>query len=162
MSLAAACYSIYQIQTKQLSVTEDTATMLFYTALVGTITMTLATPWYWGGPTPDLMQGLLIASLGIYGGTGHLLLTRAFRHAPASTLSPFLYAQLIWATLFGWIFYAQLPDALSIAGMIIITLSSASIALGERFRSRRATAGEPTKADEVQQIRTATIKSAQH
>ena len=50
--LAAACYAIYQIQTRLLSPSEDTLTMLFYTALVGTVSMTLAAPLYWGGPTP--------------------------------------------------------------------------------------------------------------
>jgi len=62
---------------------------------------------------PDAWQGLGIASLGIYGGSGHLLMTRAFCHAPASTLSPFLYTQLIWAVLLGWLFYDHLPDLLS-------------------------------------------------
>ena len=108
--------------------------MLFYTALVGTVSMTLAAPLYWGGPTPDWIDAALIASLGIYGGTGHLLLTRAFRYAPASFLSPFLYAQLIWAMFFGWTIYDHLPDLLSIAGILVIAGSSISIALNERFK----------------------------
>jgi drug/metabolite transporter (DMT)-like permease len=134
MSLAAGCYAIYQVQTRHMSLTENTVTMLFYTALVGTVSMSLAAPLYWSGPMPDAWQGLGIASLGIYGGTGHLLMTRAFRHAPASTLSPFLYAQLVWAILLGWLFYDHLPDLLSIAGMAVIAGSSLSIALSERFR----------------------------
>ena len=137
MSLAATCYSIYQIQTRQMSLSENTVTMLFYTALVGTLSMSLAAPLYWGGPMPNAWQGLAIASLGIYGGTGHLLMTRAFRHAEASTLSPFLYAQLIWATLLGWLFYDHLPDPLSVAGMAVIAGSSLSIALSERFRQAK-------------------------
>ena len=137
MSLAAACYSIYQIQTRQMSLSENTVTMLFFTALVGTLSMSLAAPLYWGGPMPNAWQGLAIASLGIYGGTGHLLMTRAFRHAEASTLSPFLYAQLIWATLLGWLFYDHLPDPLSVAGMAVIAGSSLSIALSERFRQAK-------------------------
>ena len=138
MSLAAACYAIYQIQTRQLSPTENTVTMLFYTALVGTVSMTLAAPLYWGGPMPDWIDAVLIASLGIYGGTGHLMLTRAFRYAAASFLSPFLYAQLIWAMVLGWLFYDHLPDLISIAGMAVIAASSLSIALSERFRQATA------------------------
>lgn len=134
MSLAAGCYSIYQVQTRQMSLTENTVTMLFYTALVGTVSMSLAAPLYWGGPMPDAWQALSIATLGIFGGTGHLLMTRAFRHAPASTLSPFLYAQLVWAMLLGWMFYDHLPDLISVAGMAVIAGSSLSIALSERFR----------------------------
>ena len=116
--------------------TENTLTMLFYTALVGTVAMTLAAPLYWGGPTPGWIDAALIASLGIYGGTGHLMLTRAFRYAAASFLSPFLYGQLIWAGLLGWMFYDHLPDLLSITGMVVIAGSSLSIALGERLRRR--------------------------
>lgn len=129
---AAACYSIYQIQTRQLSPTENTLTMLFYTALVGTISMTLAAPLYWGGPLPDWGDALMIASLGIYGGTGHFLLISAFRHAPATTLSPLLYVQLIWATLLGWIVFDHWPDGTTIFGMVIIAASSASLALLQR------------------------------
>jgi len=134
MAVAAGCYAVYQIQTRRLSATENTVTMLFYTALVGTVSMSLAAPLYWSGPMPDTLQALTLASLGIFGGTGHLLLTRAFHHAPASVLSPFLYAQLIWATLLGWVFFDQLPDGISILGMAIIAISSASIALSERLK----------------------------
>lgn len=131
---AALCYSVYQIQTRQLSSTENTVTMLFYTALTGTVVMSLALPWFWRGPMPSPLEALLIASLGISGGVGHFLLTRAFRHTPASTLSPLMYAQLIWATLLGWQLFGQLPDRLSILGMLAIAGSGLSIALSERRR----------------------------
>lgn len=129
---AALCYSIYQIQTRQLSPTENTLTMLFYTALVGTVCMTLAAPLYWGGPLPDWQEGLMIASLGIYGGTGHFMLISAFRHAPATLLSPLLYVQLIWATLLGWLAFGHWPDGTTLAGMAIIAASSAALALMPR------------------------------
>jgi drug/metabolite transporter (DMT)-like permease len=74
----------------------------------------------------------MIASLGIYGGTGHFLLISAFRHAPATTLSPLLYVQLIWATLLGWIVFDHWPDGTTIFGMVIIAASSASLALLQR------------------------------
>lgn len=129
---AAACYSVYQIQTRQLSPGENTLTMLFYTALVGTVAMTLGAPLYWGGPLPDLPQALLIATLGLYGGTGHYLLIRAFRYAPATVLSPFLYVQLIWAALLGWLVYDHWPDATTLAGMAIIAAGSIALALTQR------------------------------
>lgn len=129
---AALCYSLYQIQTRQLSPSEDTLTMLFYTALVGTLSMSLAAPLYWSGPWPTGMEAGLIATLGLYGGAGHFLLIRAFRHAPATTVSPFLYAQLIWATLLGWLVYDHWPDTITLIGMAIIAGSSISLALGER------------------------------
>lgn len=134
--VAAACYAFYQIQTRQLSPTEDTVTMVFYTALVGTVAMTLALPWIWGGPLPTPSEALMIGSLGIFGGTGHFLLSAAYRHATASTLAPLGYVQLIWATLLGWLVYDALPDTLSFAGMAII--AAAGIALAWHARRRAA------------------------
>lgn len=132
---AALCYSIYQIQTRLLSPTENTLTLLFYTALVGTLGMTLTAPLFWGGPMPDFSDSLMIATLGLYGGTGHFLLIKAFRHAPATVLSPFLYAQLIWATLLGWLIFDHWPDGLTLAGMTIIAISSITLALTQRRMS---------------------------
>lgn len=131
---AAACYTVYQIQTRMLSPSENTWTMLFYTALVGTATMSVGLPLYWTGELPTLAQAGMIATLGLYGGTGHFLLIRAFRHAPASTLSPFLYVQLVWATLLGIVFYDHVPDRVSIVGMTIIAASSIAMAAVERAR----------------------------
>lgn len=137
---AAICYGIYQILTRQLSASESPLTMLFYTALVGSVVMTAALPWFWGGPVPTPLQALAITTLGIYGGAGHFLLIHAFRHAPVSTLSPFLYVQLIWATLLGWLVFGHMPDLLALAGMAIIGGSGLSIALAERRRMAHADA----------------------
>jgi drug/metabolite transporter (DMT)-like permease len=130
---AALCYAIYQILTRKLAATEHPNRLLFYTALIGTLSMSLTLPAYWDGQIPTLPQGLLIVSLGLYGGIGHFMLIRAFREAPASTLSPLLYVQLIWATLLGWWVFDQLPDLLAIVGMLIIGASGLSLAI----RSRR-------------------------
>lgn len=132
---AAACYTVYQLQTRMLSPSENTWTMLFYTALVGTLVMSPGLPLFWSGPMPTWTQAALIASLGIYGGTGHFLLIRAFRHAPASTLSPLLYIQLVWAMLLGWTIYDHVPDGISIAGMAVIAGSSIVVAAVERRRA---------------------------
>jgi len=133
----AACYTVYQLLTRQLSPTENTLTMLFYTALVGTLSMTLATPWFGTIPSIQGWDWLRICAMGLFGGTGHFLLIAAFRHAPASTLSPFLYVQLLWATLLGWLVFGHLPDALAALGMTIIAASGLGLALIQRRESRR-------------------------
>lgn len=135
--IAAVCYAFYQIQTRKMTATEKPLTMVFYTALAGTASMSLALPWIWTGPTPTATEALMICSLALYGGTGHFLLTHAFRHAPASVLAPFLYVQLIWASLLGWLFYDQWPDTLSIAGMVTIVAGGITVALVERSATGR-------------------------
>lgn len=128
----AACYAAYQLLTRRLSHAENPLTLLFYTALVGTAVMSLALPWFWFEFSPDPLQWLMIASLGFYGGVGHFILIRAFRLAPASTLTPFGYTQLIWAGLLGWLVFGHLPDAMTTAGMAIIAASGLWLALAER------------------------------
>jgi drug/metabolite transporter (DMT)-like permease len=126
---SALCYAIYQIFTRKLSATEPPMRQLFYTALVGTISMSFVIPTYWTGEIPSLTHASLIASLGLCAGTGHFLFTRASRETPASTLSTLLYVQLIWAMLLGWFIFGRLPDLLTTLGMVIIGVSSLSIAL---------------------------------
>lgn len=144
LAISACSYAVYQIQTRQLSTTENTLTLLFYTALVGTVVMTLTAPFYWDGPLPNAVQTLELCGMGALGAVGHWLFTRAFRYAPASTLSPFTYAQLIWATLISWLFYDHLPDGWSVVGIAVIAASSMSIALAERAKRRWPAAAEKT------------------
>jgi drug/metabolite transporter (DMT)-like permease len=136
----AACYAVYQLLTRRLSHAEHPLTLLFYTALVGTAVMSLALPWFWFEFSPSPLQWLQIASLGFYGGVGHFILIRAFRLAPASTLTPFGYTQLIWAGLLGWLVFGHVPDAMTTAGMAVIAASGLWLALGERRRPPQADA----------------------
>jgi drug/metabolite transporter (DMT)-like permease len=128
----AFCYAVYQILTRRLSHAEHPLRLLFYTALVGTAVTSAALPWFWVDTAPSATQWLLIASLGLYGGVGHFLLIRAFRLAPASTLTPFTYVQLVWAALLGWLVFDNMPDAVSAAGMTVIAASGLWLALGAR------------------------------
>ncbi|MEF8698680.1 MAG: DMT family transporter [Candidatus Accumulibacter sp. UW26] len=126
---AALCYAAYQILTRKLVASEPPLRLLFHTALFGTLVMSPAVPIFWDGRLPTVGQGLLVVSLGIYGGLGHFLLIRAFAETPASLLSPLLYVQLVWAALLGWLIFDQLPDLPAIFGMLIIGASGLSLAL---------------------------------
>lgn len=131
--LAASFYAVYQILTRQLAATEPTVTLVFYSALVGTLGTTLLQPWSVLPATPlPTIDRAMIAALGILGGSGHYLLTRAFRHAPASVLSPFIYVQLIWATLLGALVFGHWPGSFSFLGMAIIVGSGLWLALAAR------------------------------
>ena len=144
---AALCYSLYQILTRKLADTEPTMRQLFYTALIGTLAMSLIVPPYWIGEWPPLGHCLLIASLGLYGGVGHFLIIGAYRTAPASSLAPMMYVQLIWATLLGWAVFGQLPDSASTVGMMVIGL--AGIALAVRRPRRTVTESQRSEGPAV-------------
>lgn len=133
-SLAGAlCYALYNITTRQLAATDSTATMMFYSSAIGTLLSTVPLPWFWTGPTE---AGVIVnmALMGVYGGAGHLLLVLAHRRAPAAVLAPFLYMQIIWMVLFGWLLFAQVPNQWTLFGTAIVIASGLYLITRERVR----------------------------
>ncbi|KRA84657.1 DMT family transporter [Altererythrobacter sp. Root672] len=137
---AVVCNLGYQALSRILATTEKTAALLFYTALVGSILFSLGLPWYLEDAAPSWFEVVLFASLGVYGGLGHFMFTAAFRYAPASLIAPLNYLQLIWAGLLGWIVFGDVPDGVTILGMVIVALSGAMIALKTRRPPEKRTA----------------------
>ena len=136
--LGALCYTVYQLLTRMLAPFESSVTMLFYTALVGTLMSSLALPWTWTEIHPGGLDTFLICMLGVLGGSGHYLLIRAFRITPASTLAPFLYAQLVWAGLLDLIIFAHLPDGTTWIGIALIVAAGLAVVVKEKI-ARNAT-----------------------
>jgi drug/metabolite transporter (DMT)-like permease len=127
--VAAVVTALYQLLSRVLAPTERTMALLFYTALLGAIVFGLAAPWFWDGRIPRLVDMALLVSLGVYSAVGHYLFTAAHRYAPASTLAPIGYVQVVYAGLLGWLVFGHVPDALSIAGMLVIIASGALMTL---------------------------------
>jgi len=115
---AAFTYAIYQIATRHLSHTEPGMTTLFYSALLGAIGMSFIVPFYW--VWPDLQGWIMLGLIGFFGGLGHFAMIRSLSYAPAATVVPFTYSNLIWATLFGFVLFAELPDFWTVIGALII------------------------------------------
>jgi drug/metabolite transporter (DMT)-like permease len=136
--LAAVITAFYQLLSRVLAPTERTMALLFYTALVGAIVFAIAAPWFWDGHLPGLFDLMLLVSLGVYSGVGHYLFTAAHRYASASILAPIGYVQVVYAALLGWLVFGHVPEALSIAGMVVILASGALITLKPSLARRRA------------------------
>lgn len=134
---AAVCNALYQILTRRLP-GDSSYTTLFYSALVGAAGFTLALPWGFDGVAFSWADVGLLVAMGLFAGLAHWLLISAFMIAPASLLTPFTYLQMVWATLFGYIVFRQLPDRWSALGMGIIVGSGVLLALVERRRARLA------------------------
>jgi drug/metabolite transporter (DMT)-like permease len=117
--LGAAClYALYQISTRFLGRTDNAMTTLFYTASSGTIILTSLVPLYW--IAPDTVGWLIMILLGVTSNLGHFSMIKAYEHAPAPTVVPFTYANLLWMTLFGYILFSDLPDLWTISGACIV------------------------------------------
>lgn len=141
--LGALCYTAYQLMTRILAPYESSVTMLFFTALVGTLVTTALLPWIWTDIAPGALDIFLICMLGLLGGSGHYLLIRAFRVTPAGTLGPFLYAQMVWAGLLDLIVFQHVPDGPTWAGIALIVAAGLGVVIRERL-SARSTARPPS------------------
>ena len=116
--ITAISYAGYQIMTRIAGRTEDTKTSLFWTSTVGVIVMSCIVPFVW--KAPDATAWLIMVTTGAVFGFGHYLLIRAFEVAAVSTLSPFLYTQIIWVTIISIVVFDQFPDQFSILGTAIV------------------------------------------
>jgi drug/metabolite transporter (DMT)-like permease len=85
---------------------------------------------------PDTHTLVLLSLIGLMGTVGHFLLILAFARTPASTLTPYLYAQIGFAMLCGWVVFDHVPGALELSGIALIVVCGAT-ASGLTARERR-------------------------
>lgn len=130
-ALSAVFYSFYMIITRMLSSGERSDTTLFYSNLVGALAMMPVLPLVWSMPG-DPFVFLLMALFGAFGSFGHYLLILAHRLAPASSLAPFIYTQLLWATLLGFLVFGDVPNHWTLAGAAIVIASGLYLLHRER------------------------------
>ena len=118
-------YAWFQILTSRLARTEDPMTMHFYTGWVGALIASAVLPLVWQA-MPDATSFALLCLVGLMGTVGHFLLILAFARAPASTLTPYLYTQIGFAMLCGWLVFDHIPGALELAGIALIVVCGAT------------------------------------
>jgi drug/metabolite transporter (DMT)-like permease len=82
--------------------------------------------------TPQGFDWLLFVAMGVIGALSQLCLIRAFRLAPAAVVSPFSYTGLIWATIFGFVMFLELPGVWTLAGAALIVGSGLYVFHRER------------------------------
>lgn len=117
----------FQVLTSKLARTEDPMTMHLYTGWVGTLIVSLALPLVWT-QLPNAGLWLALSFMGLAATVGHFLLILGYQRAPASALTPCLYAQIAFAMLGGWLIFSHVPDGWSLAGMALIAVCGAASA----------------------------------
>ena len=114
----------FQLLTSRMALTEDPVTMHLYTGWVGTIAATVMLPFVWTRiDSPILWAGLVI--MGLMGTLGHFMLILAYQRASAATLTPYLYGQIGFAMLGGWLVFSHVPDHWSLVGIAMIAICGA-------------------------------------
>lgn len=130
---SSVCYALYQLLTRRAAAFDRPETSVTYSALVGTLLLTLLVPFRWVTPSGG-GQWVGLAALGILGAIGHYLVARALTAAAASIISPFHYVQLVWAAAIGYAVFGDVPTAWTWLGAAVIIGSGLSIAVGQARR----------------------------
>ena len=132
---SAICIALFNLATRRMRSVDPSRVTMLYTAIVGTVAASLWVPFDW--VEPSLGQWGLMAAIGVLGGTGHGLLIVAHQDAPASTVAPFMYIQILWALGLGWMVFGDWPDIATVIGAAVIIAGGLIVLIGEARRNNR-------------------------
>jgi drug/metabolite transporter (DMT)-like permease len=134
--LAALVGALGTIVTRVIA-SDAPETTLAWTGTVGFLVLSMAVPFVW--TTPDASQFAWALASGLFSTIGHVFVVLAFRNAPASTLAPFTYVQLLFAGMAAYAVFGDVPEPSTIAGLAVIAGSGLYTAHRERVRASSAT-----------------------
>lgn len=129
--LSSLAYALYQIATRWVGRYDNAATGIIFTALFGSLAMSLVMPFVFVMPL-SVLDGALFCSLGLLGGFGHYLVIRAFQLGAAAVIAPLGYVELIGTTVLGYLVFGTFPDLWTWIGAGLIVSSGIYIAWRER------------------------------
>lgn len=139
---AMLIYALFMLLTRHMAQFDPPLVTLFYSMFVGTFCGIPFAVADWHTP-PDALSWVLLGSLGILGGLGHWLFLHAYRLAPASTIAPFLYMQILTMVAFGYAVFGDLPDLWTLAGAALIVASGVYLVHRERQLAREMVDAAP-------------------
>jgi drug/metabolite transporter (DMT)-like permease len=122
----ALLYAVFSLLTRRMAATETPESMQWLSACGAALVLAPFALANWRWPE-GATTWALIAFTGLAGGIGHLFVARAHRHASAAVLGPFLYQQILYMTLGGWLAFSQVPDAFVVAGALVVVASGLSL-----------------------------------
>lgn len=130
IALAGSFFAaVAKTSVRRLSRTEPASRIVFYFALFGVCVSCVPLTWAWQMPTAD--QWLWLLSLGPLATLGQLCLTRGYSSAPASEVGLFTFSAVLFGAAYGWLFWGELWDWLSIAGAFLVASAGAMTLRGE-------------------------------
>jgi drug/metabolite transporter (DMT)-like permease len=130
---SAFCYAVYQVFTRKVAGIDRPETSVMYSALIGTVVMSVVAPFFWIMPVSLADAGLMLA-LGLLGAGGHWCVAKAMTYGQASVISPFQYWQMIGSVLVGYVVSGMFPDAWTWLGAGIIVACGIALAVAESRR----------------------------
>lgn len=133
--LAACCWGLSVVLVRLINRTETTANQMIVSNLLFAAACAILLFWTWR--RPDLFSLGLMLGLGVAGGLGQYFVYEGFRYAPASAVAPVEYTGLVWAFIYGYVIWGDIPNANVFGGAAIIVASSLVLIGVERRRALR-------------------------
>ncbi|MFK8069007.1 MAG: DMT family transporter [Gammaproteobacteria bacterium] len=118
---AGVFVALAMVSIRNLSSTEPTIRIVFYFSFLSTLIS--AVPLLWNWQTPDLEVWVVMLGAGFIATKAQLLMTYAYRLAPAAKIGAFAYTNVIFAATFGWLFWNEIFDHISLLGACLICIS---------------------------------------
>jgi S-adenosylmethionine uptake transporter len=143
--VSAFTLAVFLLVTRLVAQNEDPWSMQFHAGVWGALFC--AVMLYFGDGTgsaifdpvmPDTKAMLYLLGVGVTATISGVLGVYAYRAAPASVLAPLQYLEIVSATIFGWLVFDHLPDALKWLGIAIIIGSGLYIIWRERRLNKTA------------------------
>ena len=132
----AVLYALFNLMTRHLAAHDSPETTQFFSSVGATLIITPFALAAWQTPH-GVLPWVVLVLIGLAGGLGHYVLAVAHRYAPASVLAPFLYQQIIWMVLFGYLVFGDVPDTAVVVGAAIVIASGGYLLYRERRAVRR-------------------------
>jgi len=127
----ALLYAMFNLMTRRLAAYDSPETTQFISALGATLVLTPFALAAWQAPASVLEWGVACL-MGLFGGLGHYGLALAHRYAPASVLAPFLYQQILYMMLLGYLVFGDLPSPAVLIGAAVVIGSGLYLLARER------------------------------
>lgn len=130
--IAAACYAAFQLLSRALGTTnENPSTTVAWTLATGLVVAIPLAALTWAPVSPTAW--LLMILMGLAFGAAQALMARGFVYAPANVLTPFTYAQIVAAVIFGVIAFGTVPEPWTLLGIALITFAGSYVVSSQRY-----------------------------
>ncbi len=132
----AVLSAIAMVQVKQITGRENPSSIVFVFMTATAAAALLTVPFGWVMPLWHEALGMVL--MGVLGGVGQILVTNAYRYAPASSLAPFDYLTMVWAVVIGFVLFGDWPEPVVFTGMGLVLLAGLYVLVREGRRGSAA------------------------
>ena len=147
----ALLFALYMLITQAIAATVHPVTQQLHTSMIAAVLclplLLLADGSGWHMMDPVLPQGVAwiwLFGVGFWAAASHMCMTVALRYAPASTVAPLHYLEIVSAVLLGYVVFGDFPNALTWAGIAVIVASGLYVIHRERITACQALPTRPS------------------